>query len=863
MSGTLRVRVASAGTGKTTVLVARYLELIGAGVPLRRIAGATFTRAAAGELRQRVAAGIRDLLADGTFLDIVTLQPGQEERFAEARRELPGALLTTISGLMVRLLRLTAPQAGLDPDFTVMAETEAELIFEEELLSLALTGDRTFDAAERQRALTLFARRSLSREFQAGEPAARDLLELYGRAHQGYRLRLGPKLLGPADVELAALRLAAQPVLLERLRSRFSHILLDEYQDVNPVQGSFFRALVNAGLAVEAIGDPKQSIYAFRDADVDVFRRALAEGERLPDLRETRRPTPELSPIINRLTPGTAGPAAGFTAAEAPAVTRAGTQAAREGRVEVHWLDGRADMALLRNQEARLLVRLLSAQRQAGYVWEEMAVIARAHAALETARRALTEAGIPAAFGSGRGFFSRPEIIDVANAIAVGISPSGPEFAAWLRSPFVQLSMEETQQVLLAEDRRAALAGIDERHTEALDRLAGIVQLAPVAALQAVLREPLALGRPYADWLGGRQRANPDALLQRTAARPPADLELLLDSLRRQRRARTAEVPEAGGGVELVTVHSAKGLEWPVAALFDAGRRFSPPQPDVLVRRSDGAVALPGSPLYASLWEAERERLQQEAARQLYVAASRPRDRLLITGSKSGGWAPLLKQAGLFPGLPADGDVPAGTRLSRHEFALEAAAPLPDPRAEQPVRVAAAWTGETYGSGPWPAVTSPSRLRAEDPGAGSGSGEPLRNQGELQDSGLAVSRAAAAGTLLHSAIAWNWRPDDDGFSDNLLAQEVMFPFTAEERLLIAERVTRHLRTYLSMLGRELPGLAERERDEAELPVILPYAGTVWQGTVDRLYRADGRWYLDDYKTDAAVRPALYLGQLAL
>ena len=56
MSGTLRVRVASAGTGKTTVLVARYLELIGAGVPLRRIAGATFTRAAAGELRQRVAA---------------------------------------------------------------------------------------------------------------------------------------------------------------------------------------------------------------------------------------------------------------------------------------------------------------------------------------------------------------------------------------------------------------------------------------------------------------------------------------------------------------------------------------------------------------------------------------------------------------------------------------------------------------------------------------------------------------------------------------------------------------------------------------------------------------------------------------
>ncbi|MBW7915321.1 MAG: UvrD-helicase domain-containing protein, partial [Trueperaceae bacterium] len=59
----MRVRIASAGTGKTTSLVLRYLELIDSGVPLGRVAGVTFTRAAAGELRQRVADGIAEVLA--------------------------------------------------------------------------------------------------------------------------------------------------------------------------------------------------------------------------------------------------------------------------------------------------------------------------------------------------------------------------------------------------------------------------------------------------------------------------------------------------------------------------------------------------------------------------------------------------------------------------------------------------------------------------------------------------------------------------------------------------------------------------------------------------------------------------------
>ena len=130
----MKVRVASAGTGKTTSLVRRYLELLKEGLPLRRIAGVTFTRSAAAELRQRVAQGVLDVLAEGQFLG----GPFEisREMLEEAKLELDGAVLTTIHGFMIETLRLAAPQLSLDPDFNVMGEWQAEAIFEEEMSSL-------------------------------------------------------------------------------------------------------------------------------------------------------------------------------------------------------------------------------------------------------------------------------------------------------------------------------------------------------------------------------------------------------------------------------------------------------------------------------------------------------------------------------------------------------------------------------------------------------------------------------------------------------------------------------------------------------------------------------------------------------
>ena len=91
----------------------------------------------------------------------------------------------------------------------------------------------------------------------------------------------------------------------------------------------------------------------------------------------------------------------------------------------------------------------------------------------------------------------------------------------------------------------------------------------------------------------------------------------------------------------------------------------------------------------------------------------------------------------------------------------------------------------------------------------------------------------------------------------------MFPFSDDEKTAAVAEVAELLAVYESLLGRELPALASRTEDQAEVPLALPHGGTVWQGVIDRFYCADGVWYLEDYKTDLEVRPERYSFQLAL
>ncbi|WP_038058187.1 UvrD-helicase domain-containing protein [Thermus amyloliquefaciens] len=844
----MRLYVASAGTGKTHTLVQELFALLRQGVPLRRMAALTFTRKAAEELRERILEEVR-ALGDG---EAGISAPGPQKGFGHrpaslpmaapsmhwhlAQRELYGALFTTIHGFMAEALRHTAPFLSLDPDFNVLDEFLAEALFLEEARSLLyLKGLDPGQEGELLDALQgLYKKRSLATAFTP-LPGAEGVWALFQEALRRYRART-LDLLGPSDLEAHALRLLENPQAVKRVVERFPHIFLDEYQDVNPLQARFFQALEEAGARVVAVGDPKQSIYLFRNARVEVFRQALARAEvRL--LGETFRHAPGLAAFLNafveKFFPGPEG-------------VQVQPRREGEGRVEVHWVVGEGQLEAKREEEAGVLARRLLALREEGYAFGDMAVLVRSRSSLPHLERAFRALGVPYGIRRGRSFFRRPEVRDVYHALKVALleGPFSPEerlsLLAFLRGPFLGLDLGQVEEALRQPNP------LDHLPPEVKGRLGWLRELAgkrPLEALKTLVRDETFLKR-----LSARARTNLDTLLLLAASERFPDLEALLEWLRaRAQDPEAAELPEGSEGVNVLTVHAAKGLEWPVVGVFDLSRgEFSREEP--LLVGLGGEVALRGTPAYPQVRQALKEAAEEEALRLLYVALSRARDVLLLTGSSSahpGPWAKALMDLGLGP----DSRDP---RVRLHPSGGALPPPSPGPGVLPPP---APYASLALAPKPFPPVYSPSAHRKAE-------GEPLP-LAEAMEGEVLPKFARALGTLVHYALARNLDPEDEGAMGALLLQEVALPFAEGERARLLAEVRLLLRNHRGMLGRALPPLEAREEDHAELPLVLPLSGTVWYGVLDRLYRVGGRWYLDDYKTDREVRPEAYRLQLAL
>ncbi|GAB5603445.1 UvrD-helicase domain-containing protein [Thermus sp. FJN-A] len=819
----MRLYVASAGTGKTHALVEELLSLVRKGIPLRRIAAVTFTRKAAEELRARAKEGIEGLLAEAPEA------PWAEE----ARREVHGAVFTTIHGLLAEALRHVAPMLSLDPDFALLDEFVAEALFLEEARSLLYLRGLEGSPAEEAALLTLYRKRTLAGGFHP-LPGAEGVVGLFREALEGYRRRTR-EALGPGDLEAWALRLLDHPKALDRVVRRFPHVLVDEYQDVNPLQGRFFRALEEAGAEVVAVGDPKQSIYLFRNARVEVFREALAGAQEVRLLNRTFRHAKGVARFLNR-----------FVALfpEGERVPVAPVREA-EGRVEVHWVVGEGELEAKRKEEAALLVRRLRELREEGYAFREMAVLVRSRASFAPLEAALRAQGVPYGLRRGRSFFTRPEVRDLYHALRLALwdGPPTPEerlsLLAFLRGPFVGLDLGEVEEALRQED---PLPHLPEEVQERLLHLRTLAQAPPLEALKALAKEEGVLRR-----LSPRARANLDTLLLLAASERFPDLEALLEWMRlRAQDPEAGELPEGGEGVNLLTVHAAKGLEWPVVAVFDLARD-DPPFRDPLAVGPEGQVALRGTEAFAKVRGAWAKAEEEESLRLLYVALSRARDVLLVTGSASGRpgpWARAFQRLGLGP----DAQDPW---VRRHSVAQGPSPGHPPP--PPPPQPLAPYASLTLSPRPFPRVHSPSAHRKA---------EPLPLAQALEEE-RAPEFARALGTLVHYAIARHLDPEDPAAMAGLLLQEVAFPFAEGEKARLLEEVRELLRRYRALLGAGLAPLGEREEDYPELPLVLPRAGTVWYGVLDRVYRVGGRWYLEDYKTDLEVHPEAYRLQLAL
>jgi superfamily I DNA/RNA helicase len=358
--------IAGPGTGKTRTLAYRIAHLVAErGVPADRFLAVTFTRRAAAELRERLAA-----LMDGGA--------GQPT-------------VTTFHGLGLRILREQHQAAGLPAGFGVADET-ARLAVAAELAGSGKNGRALLDTTDADPA---------ERAAFSDELRARGLTDFAGL------------------IELPARLLRDDPVLAAEYRRRWAHLSVDEYQDIDESQYGLLRLLACPDVApgtasLTAIGDPDQAIYGFRGADVGFFLRFAEDfaGAATATLTRNYRSSPAIvASAMQAIAPGTLVPArilrpargdASGTSASLPA----GAADDAPGRVTVHEAaDEQAEASWIARTIDGLLggssFHSLDSGRADGYGTgrlglADIAVLYRTRGQAGLLTQALTRSGLPA-----------------------------------------------------------------------------------------------------------------------------------------------------------------------------------------------------------------------------------------------------------------------------------------------------------------------------------------------------------------------------------------------------------------------------------------------------------------------------------
>ncbi|MFJ7022577.1 ATP-dependent helicase [Streptomyces sp. NPDC101117] len=379
--------LAGPGTGKTTTLVESVAARIARGGDPERILVLTFSRKAAVELRDRMALRIGAARAPQattfhSFCYALVRAHQDHDLFVEPLRLLSGPEQD------VTVRELLAGQPGLE------RLGLAHVRWPDELRACLTTrgfADEVRAVLARSRELGLgpgalddFARRIGRPDWRAAASFLAeylDVLDLQG-------------VLDYAELVHRAVLLARRPDAAEALAARYDAVYVDEYQDTDPAQVRLLRALAGGGRTLVAFGDPDQSIYTFRGADVNgilefphTFPRADGRPAPVEVLRTSRRSGAALlaaTRLVTRRMPLTRLPADKVRAHRELTAVREG------GRVEVHTyptagteLDNIADI-------------LRRAHLEDGVPWSDMAVLVRAGSrTIPTVRRALTAAGVP------------------------------------------------------------------------------------------------------------------------------------------------------------------------------------------------------------------------------------------------------------------------------------------------------------------------------------------------------------------------------------------------------------------------------------------------------------------------------------
>jgi ATP-dependent helicase/nuclease subunit A len=806
---------------------------------------------------------------------------------------------------------------------------------------------------------------AISRTAEAGEggEAYRHLAELLrlfsARFEAAKERRAG---IDFEDLQIIAARLLERAEIGAAYRTRFSHLLVDEFQDTNRLQLRLIEALHGPRSELVVVGDEFQSIYGFRHADLDVFRRqreeiaARADAE-LMALSGNFRSRPELIAAVNRFGSTLLGPSYRPLRVGGPAPDRppAGQGppvelllTARDGwdeeEIELEpAIDGRTPLNCL--AEARDVAARLRELADAGVGRGQMVVLLRAFTHLDAYEDSLERAGLRPYVVGGRGYWSQQQVSDVCALLATVANPlddqalfgalASPACGAapdtlWLlraaagRRRHVWLALEHAVgagEAELAEPER--LAQIPAPELELLRRfvatIASLRERGPRLSLAALIEtattetgyDLAVLMRPA----GEARFANVRKLMRLAAefeSREGRDLRGLLDFLAARAEsdaeAQAATAAEGHDGVRIMTVHNAKGLEFDVVAVPDLSRsllagarpplltlgREQPPRVGMQLRRlGSGAINLYD---YAELVEEAKARDAEEGLRLFHVAATRARERLILSGvvkpergRESKPSTPVVERLVEALGVGRDADAGVAVPAPEPRPGLDAAfgpaeiavhVNLPSPERAAQLRATRRETAadRPLGEGPPPLVerrppTVPSRplsytaISAYEECSYRFYMERVLGLSGLErtSSRIAVKTASAVadengatpsareertaqGAAVHALLEWSQANEWAEPAEELARRHALAAGLDPQRTDVAA-LLEPVRGWIGSELRERIG-AGATRVRAEAPILLGVGETVLRGSIDLLVERDGEPPLViDYKTD--------------
>ena len=486
------------------------------------------------------------------------------------------------------------------------------------------------------------------------------------------------------DLQLYTRRLLTRAEVARSLSTRFRYFLVDEFQDTNRLQYEILLPLVQhlRGGNLFIVGDPKQSIYRFRNASVAVFqeaRQAIVEvsGEASNIvLEESFRPLRELVAFVNLVFGPTMGaqsedlsPLSAMEVSYEPLVqARAGPHS---GRVELLLMDsdGQGNLA-----EAALLARRILQLHSSGFAvsgrddhprpmrFADVAILLRNRTVLPEVEQALAQHGIPFVVNAGTGYFQTQDVLDIYSFLRVLVHPwDDAALTGVLRSPFFGVSDAELFEACVERPAGSLwnhlrgrgtgdLTGGLQRALEMLQDLrsqAGARTVPEVLGLivSSTMYESKLHGIP-----GGEQALANLEKLRAMARRShlPGFLTLhdfvarLGQLIEQEEHEGQGTMEGSGNAVQVMTIHAAKGLEFPVVALPFLHRSFrldSQPFVDDYLGLGfafdDQEGVKTSVPVTLLSREVNRRRSVAEEKRVAYVAATRARDALLLSGAPS------------------------------------------------------------------------------------------------------------------------------------------------------------------------------------------------------------------------------------